>query len=132
MKIAIFENQYYQVQRQFNVANRIFYNDRLEYSQFNSSNEFGSIHQILDYDLVIIDISLSTNSDLDGFDLIEEILKIEDHPKILILTANSKIEENIEERGLPKIPILMKPVDFKDIYNKIEEIKITPKEQNTL
>ena len=127
MRILIFENQFNQVQIQFEVANKIFFEDKLEYKQVNSSQEFGSINNVVDYDLIIVDISLSSNSDLDGYDLITEILEIENPPKILILTGNSNISENLKKRGLPQIPVLMKPVDALDIKKKIEGLNISPK-----
>lgn len=119
MKIAVFENQWHQVKTQFEVANRIFFNDTLEYSQYNSSQELTPFDKIFSFDLIIIDISLSSNSDLDGFDLIQKIYQHEIHPKILILTGNSNIKENLENRELPTIPVLMKPVDVLDIKDKI-------------
>ena len=118
--IAIFENQYHQVKTSFEVANKIFFNSELKYTQFNSSQELTPLNKIIEYELVIIDISLSSNSDKDGFDLIKEILKIEDRPKILILTGNSNIIEGLKKRELPEIPILMKPVDPIDIKDKIK------------
>jgi len=122
MKIAIFENQFHQVKTQFDVANRIYFQDTLKYDQFNSSQDLKPLEAILNYDLVIVDISLSSNSDLDGFDLIKGIMELKTHPKILILTGNSNIKENLQNRHLPKIPILMKPVDVIDISNKIKEV----------
>jgi len=124
MKIAIFENQFNQVKIQFDVANRIFFEDKLDYEQFNSSQEFGGLNNLSNFDLAIIDISLSSNSDLDGYDLISEILSFDNPPKILILTGNSNIEENLKKRNLPEIPILMKPIDAIDIKNKINSLNI--------
>lgn len=125
MKIAIFENQYNQVRIQFEVANKVFFNDSLEYSQFNSSQDL-PITEIVRFNLVIIDISLSSNSDMDGFDLISEIIKIKNHPKLLILTGNSNILEGLKKRDLPTIPILMKPIDPLDIEKKIKEVLASP------
>lgn len=131
MKVVIFENQFYQVKIQFDVANRIFFNNKIEYVQFNSSQEFGALNNIINYDLAIIDISLSSNSDLDGYDLITQISEVENHPKILILTGNSSIEQNLKKRNLPSIPILMKPVDAIDIRDKIISLNITSNSQNS-
>lgn len=122
MKIAIFENQYNQVKIQFDVANHIFFNDRLQYEQFNSSQDFVNLSDIVNYRLVIVDISLSSNSDKDGFDLIAEILKVVNHPPILILTANGTVKDSLARRNLPDIPVLMKPVDPIDIKKKISDI----------
>jgi CheY-like chemotaxis protein len=119
MRIAIFENQFHQVKIQFEVANKLFFNDELIFTHFNSSQELQPIAKVNDFDLLIIDISLSSNSDLDGFDLIKEIVKLEKRPKILILTGNSNIEEGLEKRGLPIFPILSKPVGPLDIKEKI-------------
>lgn len=119
MKIAIFENQWHQVKTQFEVANKVYFKDELKYTQYNSSQELTPFEDLYNFDLVIIDISLSSNSDLDGFDLIQKILEKEIHPKLLLLTGNSNILENLSNRKLPKIPVLMKPVDVLDIKNKI-------------
>ncbi|MFN8229482.1 MAG: response regulator [Bacteroidia bacterium] len=120
MKIIIFENQFHQVKVQFEIANKLFFKDQLIFEQYNAAQEFQPLSKIVDYDLAIIDISLSSNSKLDGFDLISEIIKIEKRPRILILTGNSNIEEGLEKRGLPKFLILYKPVDPIDIANKIK------------
>jgi len=121
-RIAIFENQYNQVKIQFEVANKIFFNDTLQYTQFNSSQDYQPIENIVEFDLVIVDISLSSNSDLDGFDLITTILLLADPPKILILTGNSNIKENLKKRQLPDLPILMKPIDPIDIQKNISAL----------
>lgn len=121
-KIAIFENQYNQVKLQFEVANRFFFNNQLVFSQYNSSQDYSPIANITEFNLVIIDISLSSNSDKDGFDLITEILALQHHPKILILTGNSNIKDSLKKRNLEDLPVLMKPVDPIDIKDKISNL----------
>jgi DNA-binding NtrC family response regulator len=122
MKIAIFENQYQQVKEQFDIVKRIFFKDQLEIEQYNSSQQFKEINKISEYSLFIIDISLSSNSDKDGYNLISKILKIPNHPPIIILTGNYNIESGLKEMNLPNLPIIEKPVDPIDIYNKIKEV----------
>ena len=122
MKVAVFENQYHQVEIQFEVANRIYFNDSLDFDQFNSSQDLSPLSKIANYDLVIVDISLSSNSDMDGYNLITEIIKVENHPKILIMTGNSNVEERLLRIGLDSIPILVKPIDPKDIRDKINSL----------
>lgn len=122
MKVAIFENQFGQVQTQFDIVKNLFFDNKLEYIHFNSSQEIGDINKISDYDLAVIDISLSSSSDKDGYNLISEILKLPKHPKIIILTGNSKIEEGLKERNLPALPIIKKPVDALDIRDKFLEV----------
>jgi hypothetical protein len=43
-------------------------------------------------------------------------------PKILILTGNSNIKENLKKRSLPDLPILMKPIDPIDIKVNVNKL----------
>lgn len=115
MKIAIFENQYEQIRHQFEIANKLFFNDELVIDQFNSSQSLVPISKITDYNLVLVDISLSSNSDRDGFNLIAQIKKVPNYPKIAILTGNSYIEESLKTKELGDIPVIHKPVDPEDV-----------------
>ncbi|HTA63765.1 MAG TPA: response regulator [Bacteroidia bacterium] len=125
MKIALFENELHKVEVQFDICNKVFFKDSLEINTFTNSQVFGDINEISNYDLAIIDISLSSHSDKDGYNLIAQILKLQKQPKLLILTGSGNIQSGLEERKLPFIPIMEKPVDAVDIANKIKEVMKT-------
>ena len=88
-KIAIFENEIIEVEGIFEYLNYPDHFDgKLNYSYFVSSQSIKDFQDLKNYHLVLVDISLSVNSELDGFALIEKIEKeIQPIPKILIITG---------------------------------------------
>ena len=84
---------------------------------------------INEYDVIFVDIDLSSKSELDGFSLIQNIRSFDDAltKRIIILTGNNKIEEILRERKIysPEISIIIKPASYIEISNKIKKVKKT-------
>lgn len=122
MKIAIFENEYEQVRTSFELVNELFFENSLKYDVFVSSQDFGDFKNIIQYSLILIDIDLSLKSELDGYSLIKEILKIKTNAKIIILTGASRVSEKLKELKMPNYPILLKPLSYQNIYDEFKKI----------
>ncbi|MBF9255732.1 response regulator [Pontibacter sp. 172403-2] len=117
MRIAIFENEYdAAVRTPFQAVNIIYFNNSLSVENFPSSQAFGKFYKINQYDKVFIDIDLSKNSEMDGFDVAREILKL-GYPetRIIILTGHLGIQAKIVEKGLPKLKVVTKPIFLDDL-----------------
>lgn len=86
----------------------------------------GRLDLLKEYSYILIDIDLSINSHLDGYQLIENIIKTESlHSlKIIILTGQIEIENKLRQRKLPQFSILYKPLVFSKIKSCFEEAKI--------
>lgn len=125
MKIAVFENEYQSVSGSFNAANLLNFNNQLQIEVFPSS-QVANLQEIVNYDVIFIDIDLSSKSDMDGYSLIQELNKIqkEINYKIVILTGNNKIVESLNQKGINSISlsIIIKPTDFEEITNNINKI----------
>ena len=125
MKIAIFENEYESVTGAFEVANLIDFSGLLDITIFVSSQN-ARFEEIGVFDVVFVDIDLSSKSNLDGFGVIKAIREIDASflNRIVILTGNNKIEEILEEKGIPKekLKIIIKPTDYEEISRVINKI----------
>lgn len=125
MKIAIFENEYDSIKGAFESANLLDFNRGLILVNFPSSQS-ADFNTINEYQVIFIDIDLSSKSELDGFSLIEKIRSIDDTltKRIVILTGNNKIEEILKERGIysKTISIIIKPASYIEITNKIRKV----------
>tara|TARA_R110001592_G_scaffold328258_1_gene609740 strand:- start:227 stop:616 length:390 start_codon:yes stop_codon:yes gene_type:complete len=128
MKIAIFENEYDTIEVAFKYTNKKYYNGLLDITNFPRSQSFkNKISDLNNYDLIIIDLDLSSNSELDGFGLIKEIEKEFGiaHPKMLILTGQD-LEENFHLTNHLNYtyPVLEKPINYQKLKNKFDEMGI--------
>lgn len=125
MKVAIFENEYESVRISFETANLVYFDNKIEFTIYPSSQS-ADLRKINDYDVVFIDIDLSSKSDLDGYSLIEKISNT--YPgvekRIVVLTGNNKIVESLNLRGLyiKNLQIIIKPTDYEEVSKSIMEI----------
>ncbi len=81
----------------------------------------------VNFDVIFIDIDLSSKSELDGYSLIQQLQNLDANinKKIVILTGNNKIIESLNLRNLNSINILIiiKPTDYEEITNMINRVK---------
>lgn len=126
MNIAVFENEYQSVSGAFNAASLLNFDNALNIQVFPSSQS-ATLTEITGYDVIFIDIDLSSKSDLDGYSLIQQLQKLEHkiNNKIVILTGNNKIIESLNLRKInsTNISIIIKPTDYEEITNVIRSIK---------
>lgn len=119
MRIAVFENEWTNVEAAFLASNIIHFNDQLTFEIFVSSQEFGDFNKIVEYKLVLVDLDLSIKSEMDGFGIIRQLKNIVNCPPIVILTGSSSVREKLDKFGLGTFHIIVKPVDIDDVYDKI-------------
>ncbi len=124
MKILIFENEFIYLDTTFRYVNKLYFNDELNYEVFSNSQDFGSLHNVVNYDLVIVDISLAKRSVLDGYGLLKKLNEIEfDKSKIVIMTGNHQIKEGLIDKGLHfNYKVLTKPIDITDLIEVIRTV----------
>jgi len=124
MKVAIFENEYEELRRAFDGFNLIYFAKKLTFTVFANSQDI-TIEELSDYDYIVVDIDLSVNSHLDGFQLIEKIIhtKSLENIKLIILTGQPTIKEKLKQKKLPQFPIIQKPVIFNQINTAFTEVK---------
>ncbi|MFK7000741.1 response regulator [Flavobacterium oreochromis] len=127
MKIAIFENEYDTVEMAFKYLNKKYYNNAIIFENYPRSESFSDLTKLVEYDLVIIDLDLSSQSKLDGFGLIRKIENTINQPyKLLIFTGQNLDNDYHTQNGLKnKYPILEKPVNYNKLYNKFQELGIS-------
>jgi len=126
MKIAVFENEYQSVSGAFSAANLLNFENALNIQVFPSSQS-ATLTEIVGFDVIFIDIDLSSKSDLDGYSLIQQLQKLDDNinKKIVILTGNNKIIESLNLRKINStyISIIIKPTDYDEISKVIMKVK---------
>jgi DNA-binding NtrC family response regulator len=120
MKIAIFENEINMVEGSFSAMNIAFFNGTIQFEYYATSQDGQPFEKLQDYLAVFIDIQLAPKSELDGFGLIKELIKVISLDQIAILTGHSKNDEILQELGLPEIPIISKPIDYMKLYRFIK------------
>lgn len=121
MKISVFENEFNAIKTSFDGFNLLYFNNELKFDVFSSSQDFGDLNKLSDYNVVIIDIDLSIKSKLDGFQLIDEIHRLNlPDLKIIILTGHIAIKEKLKELNFPDYPVISKPINLTTIKNAFD------------
>lgn len=122
--ILIIENEYYSVKITFETANVLCFEDRLQFKNISKAQELNELN-LDDYSVIFIDISLATNSTLDGFGIIEYIRTRYPYllNRIVIITGNNKIQDAIKANQLDSynLTVLIKPVGFQEIVNVLKD-----------
>lgn len=121
MKISVFENEFNAIRTSFDGFNLLYFNGELEFDIFSSSQDIGDLNKLSNYKVAIIDIDLSIKSKLDGFQLIEEIQKLNlPDLKIIILTGHIAIKDKLKELNFPSYPVISKPINLTTIKNAFD------------
>lgn len=115
-KVAVFENEFKQIKASFDGLNLIYFNEELEFSVYETSQKFGDLSSLSNFNFVVIDIHLSGKSNLDGFQLLEEILTYKfENLEIIVVTGLLTVREQLKNRGLINIPVVSKPVTLESL-----------------
>ncbi|AWV96964.1 response regulator [Arcticibacterium luteifluviistationis] len=123
-KIAVIENDISTFISMFESLNFKYFNDELEFTYYPNSQSINGVENLLSYDLLIVDVNLSSLSELDGIEIIK---KVESHagdrekPQVVLFTGYSKAEEKIAKIQLPDLPIIIKPATYSQVYSVIKE-----------
>ncbi|AWG26309.1 response regulator [Flavobacterium kingsejongi] len=129
MKVAIFENEYDSVKIAFETANLIYFNNIITFKIFPSSQSAEGV-ALNKFDVIFIDIDLSSKSVNDGYSLIEYLVETYNliHKKIVILTGNNKIREALTNRNIDAslFNLIIKPTNFILIGDVIKKITGLP------
>lgn len=120
MKVLIFENEREYCESMFLAVDIIYYNKSIEYTWCNTSQESGDITSLNYFDIILVDLELSPQTQLDGYRIIEELIKYFDKNRIIILTGSSRVSDRLKEKNLPSFKVLKKPVSIEDIHVKFE------------
>ena len=118
-KVAVFENEYNLIDTIFDTANYYYFNNELDFEYFPSSQSLSPFEKIKEFQIVIVDISLSQKSELDGYSLLAKLEELEPKPAIIILTGHSKVAENLKLKNLPAYPIINKPLAIEDFVSTL-------------
>lgn len=124
MNIIIFENEFYSIENTFKYLNSTVFKGKLSVTDYPQSQSIDNLELLRNYDLIIIDLDLSTKSTHDGYGLIREIEKKipNDTPPILILTGQDVPENFVQIHGLKKeYDFLKKPINFRKLEKAIKK-----------
>lgn len=124
IKIAIFENEYAEIEGVFEYLNDFIYDGKLLIDVFPNSQSMKDLKLLDAYDMIIIDIDLSGKSELDGYGLLKKMEKEKlSYMSKTIIISGHDIATSVE--GIPNfknIPILHKAIDFYEVEEMIDKI----------
>jgi|SRR5690606_1869378 len=122
MKFLIFENEFNLFEDVFHAFNMIFYGGKLSWIVKQSSQELKDIQEINNYDVIFVDIDLSKNSIKDGFEIMNDIYKVNSNANVVVLTGHGAIEKKLEERldHHKRYKILNKPITIEELQNSVK------------
>lgn len=123
-KVLIFENEYADLEPTFKAINLLYFDNALNITQFNTSQEFGNIDQINTFDAIIVDLDLSLRSHKDGYGIIHEINQYDPNQlkKLMILTGSTKVDERLKEYDFSSIKVAMKPIEMDEVAKFLKKI----------
>jgi len=124
MKVLIFENEVYLIENTFKTINLLYYGNTLEIKYAQTSQEIYPIENVLDYDLIIVDIDLTSKSNKDGITIIQDINDFNSTilNKTFVLTGSSKVKDRLVSLGFNSITVLNKPSNYKEIYSEMKKV----------
>jgi len=128
MEILIFENEFVYLETAFNYVNDLFFENKLNFKVHAKSQDVKPFVLVLDYDIIIVDISLSVKSILDGYGILKRLEELKfPNENIIVMTGNHKIKESLNEKQLNcDYDIITKPIDI----NILKSILKTKKREN--
>lgn len=121
MKILIFENEIRAHKKSFDDVNFLDFDNSLEINWLDKYQQISSTEYSL-YDLIFIDIDLSTRSEKDGYSIIKELKQVHNFHKIVVMTGHD-VEDELKQKGWTGIPILEKPIFLDDLKQVIQDHK---------
>jgi two-component system catabolic regulation response regulator CreB/two-component system response regulator ChvI len=99
---------------------RLFDGAKIQVDTFADPKEALSSFKAGVYDLLLLDIRMQ---DMNGFELYEELKKIDDKPKVCFITAYELYYEALK-KDFPKLDVgcfIKKPISIEDLASKISE-----------
>lgn len=118
-KILVVENERPQAQPAFDAANDFVLNGEYKIEWVSKSQDIHKPYS--QYSAIFVDLSLAESSNTDGFGVIDDIIKNEPmmSEKVAIITGNSLIKEQKEEKGIDNIAVFIKPLSYRQIADFI-------------
>lgn len=125
MKIAVFENEKNLFENIFKAANIFFFESTIEYDWFASSQDIGADENFNKYDIFIVDISLSRQSSLDGYALINKICETISDPKVIVFTGSENVDATLQKRVNRDFPVIIKPPKARQLATIFNDLMST-------
>lgn len=119
MKILVFENEIPAVSEAFEDLNNLDFGNSLEVTYVDKSQNFRDFRSVGQFDIVFVDIDLSSNSEKDGYGIIKD-LKDNDFNNIVVLTGND-VKDELQRKGWESISIVSKPIFLDELKATIEK-----------
>ncbi len=119
MNVLIFENEIKEVDRSFELCNSLDFGNKLNFNWVTKSQDFEDLSKVHEYDVVIIDIDLSTKSALDGYALLNLIINEQGHENVFVMSGH-EVENELKKRGLGKIDFLKKPIILDELSHLLK------------
>ncbi|GAA3557655.1 hypothetical protein [Snuella lapsa] len=122
MKILIFENQVQDNLDVFNDVNFLDFDNRLRFEWITKSQDFNNYDALDNFDVVFVDIDLSTKSEKDGYGVIEEFLNDYDYDRLVVMTGHN-VKDELASRGWENLKVLNKPIILDELKSIIESFE---------
>lgn len=122
-KVLIFENQRYDIENTFNFINLIKFSNSLEFTYYNNSQDLTNLDNLYDYNLIVIDLDLSTQSKKDGYGILNDIKNFNKDiiKHCFILTGSTRVKENLKKFSLEEVDVVSKPVEIDELVKVMKK-----------
>ncbi|MFD2727471.1 hypothetical protein [Hyunsoonleella rubra] len=124
MKILIFENEVQGVKGSFDDVNFLDFNEELSFEYYEKSQTFTKFESLNDYAVAFVDIDLSTNSEKDGYAIIDDFINNYNYKRIVVMTGHD-VKEKLKLKKIDFLKILGKPIFLDELELLIRSYKNT-------
>ena len=120
-RVLVVEDEKGAVKPAFDAANTFVLNNEYKIEWVEKSQDISK--PVAQFTALFVDVSLAKTSVLDGIGIIDDIRKTEPDmlKKVAIITANTLIDKQKEEKGLADIKVFFKPLSYMAIASFIRE-----------
>ncbi|WP_430408479.1 hypothetical protein [Kordia sp.] len=119
MKILIFENEIQGIKESFDDVNHLDFNGELVFEYYEKSQTFTRFDSLNEYHMAFIDIDLSTNSEKDGYAIINDFINNYDYKTIVVMTGH-EVKDKLKIKGWGYLKVLEKPIFLDELKSLID------------
>jgi hypothetical protein len=115
MKVLIFENEFLEIEPIFEALKKDF--EDFNYVYFANSQGLKPFDSVIEYDRILVDLKLSDKTKMEGFDILDELIKLTYNMKhVAIITGHTDYISRLRaKKELELITVMEKPLSIDEL-----------------